>query len=145
MTCRDRRTSHPEHRRWYNMMARCYSSTNRKYHRYGGRGITVHADWHDPWIFFHYLDTVLGPCPPGHSLDRIDNDGDYAPGNVRWGTHSEQQANRSDSFQSTVTPRQRLKKMTPEQRVMATTGVDEATAAQVLAAVRADLGIKTML
>jgi hypothetical protein len=58
---------------------------------YGERGITIHEPWiKDFTIFFEYI----GPRPtPQHSLDRINNDGNYAPGNIRWATAKEQRAN----------------------------------------------------
>jgi hypothetical protein len=75
---------HPEFSRWRGMMARCYRPAHKGYKNYGGRGIRVCSEWHDPAVFAAYLDEELGPCPEGHTLDRIDPDGDYEPGNVRW-------------------------------------------------------------
>jgi hypothetical protein len=67
------------------MVRRCEDPADRAYHNYGGRGIAVCPEWRDdPAVFVAYLRDTLGPCPDGHSLDRIDNDGDYEPGNVRW-------------------------------------------------------------
>ena len=48
-----------------------------------------------PENFYRYLDDVLGPCPPGHSINRIDNNSNYEPGNLRWATRSQQSANRN--------------------------------------------------
>lgn len=84
----------PNYNRHRNMMGRCYNPSHKVYRYYGGRGITVHPDWHDVSVFCAWLDHNLGPCPPGYSLDRIDNDRDYEPGNVRWATRSEQGVNR---------------------------------------------------
>lgn len=57
----------------------------------GGRGITVHPEWVDSFeAWFEHV----GPRPDGMSLDRIDNESGYVPGNVRWATRAEQQANR---------------------------------------------------
>lgn len=64
------------------------------YPSYGGRGITVCAEWQTPANFYAYLDE-LGPCPPNYSLDRIDNNGNYEPGNIRWASQSEQNSNRN--------------------------------------------------
>lgn len=88
-----RLSRHPSYHRWYNVVARCHNPHHPAYANYGGRGISVCPDWQDPAAFLKYLDDVLGPCPVGRSLDRIDNDGDYEPGNIRWATHSEQARN----------------------------------------------------
>lgn len=58
-----------------------------------------HADWHDSGAFLAWIDENLGPCPDGHSLDRIDTEGDYAPGNVRWADRTTQNRNRRPSSQ----------------------------------------------
>lgn len=78
------------------MMQRCYDTDSRRYADWGGRGIRVHEGWHDPAVFIAYLESELGPLPPGHSLDRIDNNGDYEPGNVRWADAITQRRNRRD-------------------------------------------------
>ena len=82
---------HPSYERWRQMMYRCHWTP---IENYGLRGIQVYEGWHDVRVFLEYLDSVLGPCPAGHSLDRIDNDGNYEPGNIRWATKSEQASNR---------------------------------------------------
>lgn len=85
---------HPSYHRWYNMVDRCTNPDHRAYANYGGRGISVAPEWCDVTTFLNYLDQNLGPCPEGHSLDRIDNDGDYEPGNIRWATPAQQTWNR---------------------------------------------------
>lgn len=75
------------------MMTRCYNPASPNYKNYGGRGITVWPQWHDSRVFLDYLDTVLGPPPEGHSIDRIDNDGNYEPGNLRWADRATQRRN----------------------------------------------------
>lgn len=75
---------------WLNIMARCYNSKNPAYHNYGGRGIGVFHPWHDFNRF--YLD--VGDVPEGLELDRINNDGDYEPGNIRWVTKRDNARNR---------------------------------------------------
>jgi hypothetical protein len=54
--------------------------SQRSYPLYGGRGIVVHERWHD----FPNFRADMGECPEGYSLDRINNDGNYEPGNCRW-------------------------------------------------------------
>ena len=81
------------------MKQRCRYSKGRDYHRYGGRGITIYPAWFESFKTFL---ADVGPKPtPEHSLDRIDNDGNYEPGNVRWATSKEQAANRENSLRQT--------------------------------------------
>jgi hypothetical protein len=76
--------------RWIAMKQRCFNPNNRQYCNYGARGITVR----DPWLRFEDYYAETGEPPPGKSLDRIDNDGDYGPGNWQWATRIEQNLNR---------------------------------------------------
>ena len=69
---------------WRNMTDRCFNLASQDYPRYGARGITVCEEWRDAAAFCAWMDANMGPCPPGMSLDRIRNDGNYEPGNVRW-------------------------------------------------------------
>jgi hypothetical protein len=77
---------------WIGMVSRCYKPTNPGYKYYGGRGIKICDAWlSDPSLFYD----EIGPRPSDdYSVDRINNDGDYEPGNVRWATKMEQSCNR---------------------------------------------------
>lgn len=84
----------PEHRAWSGMITRCTCQKYSLYHRYGGRGIRVCELWSRD--FYEFLaDMGLRPSPQ-HSLDRINNDGNYEPGNCRWATRVEQRNNQGD-------------------------------------------------
>lgn len=79
-----------EYRIWLGMHQRCRNPNVKNYMNYGGRGIRVCAEWSH---FATFLKDV-GLRPPGLSLDRINNDGDYEPSNCRWATRHEQALNR---------------------------------------------------
>lgn len=88
---------HPLYGTWKKMCRRCEVPTLKDYPNYGGRGITVCAEWHDVTTFIAWIEANLGTRPRGMSLDRIDPDGNYEPGNVRWATWAVQTANRRKS------------------------------------------------
>lgn len=83
--------SSPHYKRWINMLLRCNDPDNQAYENYGGRGIKVCKDWHT-------LERFVEQLPDGYfvgaEMDRIDNDGHYEPGNVRWVTRQVNTTNR---------------------------------------------------
>lgn len=84
--------SHPLYKTWAAMITRCEKTTHDNYPRYGGRGIKVCERWHDLALFIADIERI-GARGPGMTLDRIDNDGNYESGNVRWATAVVQRAN----------------------------------------------------
>lgn len=86
----------PEYYAWQNMKDRCFNKRNKQWNDYGGRGITVCDDWVASFLVFY---NHMGPRPDGHSLDRVDVNGNYEPSNCRWATQNEQVLNtrRKDS------------------------------------------------
>lgn len=83
----------PTYWSWHAMISRCEDPRNASYESYGARGVTVCESWHD---FVNFL-AAMGPRPDrDHSIDRVDGNGNYEPGNCRWATKAEQDANRSD-------------------------------------------------
>jgi len=80
-----------EYEIWLQMRYRCYKPQNKDYHRYGGRGITVCDRWR--FDFGAFLADMGARPTRKHSIDRIDNDGNYEPSNCRWATPQQQADN----------------------------------------------------
>ena len=82
---------------WRSMRERCQNSNATHYAYYGGRGVTVCERWES---FENFL-ADMGPRPEGLSLDRINNEGNYEPGNCRWATRKQQAHNRRPATRRT--------------------------------------------
>lgn len=94
----------PEYNSWLAMRHRCRNPKVTAFKNYGGRGITVCDRWHDSFADFL---ADMGKRPTlGHTLDRIDNDGNYEPGNCRWATWDVQSKNRRTLPRSKPTQRE---------------------------------------
>lgn len=89
----DRAEETIEYTSWHAMKQRCTNKNHKRYHNYGGRGITF-----DPrWARFNEFLKDMGECPEGMTLDRRNNDGNYNKDNCRWLSNNDQQRNRSNN------------------------------------------------
>lgn len=85
----------PLYRRWGRMKRSCNNPNGPTYKHYGGRGILVCPEWDKSFADFRdYVMSLPNAMKPGYTLDRIDNDGNYEPGNVQWADQHTQNANR---------------------------------------------------
>lgn len=80
----------PTYISWTRMLSRCHDPNLDNYKHYGGRGITVC----ERWLSFENFLADMGERPANRSIDRINNDGNYEPGNCRWATSAEQHSNK---------------------------------------------------
>jgi len=97
MTATHGQTGTPTFKSWDTMRQRCNNPNDKKYRHYGGRGIVVCERWSD---FENFL-ADMGEKPDGMTIDRIDNDGNYEPGNCRWATLVQQARNKRNNVMLT--------------------------------------------
>jgi len=95
----------PEYKSWQMMKERCYYPSNDSYKNYGGRGITICERWRNSFAAF-FEDMGLRPGP-GYSLDRINPNRDYEPGNCRWATPKQQLNNQRGNRKLTISGKTR--------------------------------------
>jgi len=80
---------------WNGIKNRCFNTKVKSYSSYGGRGITIYPEWKDNFqAFYDYVSKLEHFGEEGYSLDRINNDGNYEPNNLRWADRQEQCRNR---------------------------------------------------
>ena len=106
---------------WKSMTARCGNPNATDYERYGGRGISVCHEWGSFETFYR----DMGNRPPGKSLDRIDTNGNYEPGNCRWATSAQQQQNRRNNKLDWDTVREIRSLCLPSVQISAMFGVSD--------------------
>ena len=89
-----RKKDHWLYTRYYAMKTRCFNKNFWQYPDYGARGITVCAEWRKNfWNYVAYVESLPG-YQDGFTIDRINNEGDYEPGNLRWASVATQNSNR---------------------------------------------------
>ena len=92
-------TKSPEYVVWSSMRDRCNNPRNQRFARYGGRGISVCERWND---FANFLEDMGRRPTLNHTIERMNNDGSYEPGNCRWATRAEQNENQSTTRKVTA-------------------------------------------
>jgi hypothetical protein len=98
------RSKTKEYSSWRAMKHRCENPAHDSYKYYGGRGIKCAEEWES---FENFIED-MGVCPPGYSLERIDNNGDYFPENCKWASRAEQNRNRRDNIWLTANGRTQI-------------------------------------
>jgi len=84
-----------EYKVWKTIKDRCYGINSDCYDRYGGRGIVMQYNWINNYIeYYNYASKIDGFSDPNKSIDRIDSNGNYEEGNIKFSTPSQQCANR---------------------------------------------------
>ena len=91
-----------EYETWYAMRRRCNNKNNMDYRHYGGRGIKVCERWNGSHNFLAFFEDMGLKPSSKHTIDRIDNDGDYTPENCRWSTQEQQTKNQRIRKDSTT-------------------------------------------
>lgn len=119
---------HPIYTAWQNMKSRCLNPNNAKYHRYGGRGITIHPDWLVSSNFYAWA--LANGWSKGLTIDRIENDGNYEPSNCRWISKSKNSQKKSTTkltFHQAMTIRYAVLGGANEQQIAKKYGVSHGT------------------
>ncbi len=94
----------PTYKIWLGIKKRCLDPNSKSFERYGGSGIKIC----DRWMNFEPFFADMGARPSSkHSIDRIDNDGNYEPGNCRWATIKQQARNRKNTLFATIDGKER--------------------------------------